>query len=159
MIKKAVAIILAVILSLSLSSCTDESPVFSHCELTIDLSDSFYEIENENFDVTYTDGESVVAILRISFEAAVNSGFSNLLNTREFGEYWLERCKRNADIVDGNTVWCEYYEVQGAYEQYYLEAFYRSKYAYFVVLFATAAENRDENIEKYLEYADSVNFI
>ena len=55
MIKKTVAILLAVILSLSLFSCSDELPIFSHCELTIDLSDSFYEIENENFDVTYTD--------------------------------------------------------------------------------------------------------
>ena len=158
MIKKTVAILLAVSLSLSLFSCSDELPIFSHCELTIDLSDSFYEIENENFDVTYTDGESVVAILRISFKAALNSGISNILSTREFGEYWLERCERNANIVDGNIVWCEYYEVQWAGEQYYLEAFYRSQLAYFVVLFATAAENRDKNVEKYLEYAESVNF-
>lgn len=158
MIKRNVAFLLALLLCFTFVSCSDEPTVFSHCELTIPLSESFSEVEDENFDVTYTDGESVVAILRISFEAAVNSGISNLMSAYEFGEYWVMRCEREATVKRGSTVYCEYYDSQGGREQYYLEAFYRSKYAYFVVLFATAAENEGKNFGKYLEYADGVIF-
>lgn len=157
MIKKIISAFLALLLCFSFASCSDE-PVYSHCELTIPLPNSFSKIENQDFDVTYTDGETAVAILRISFEAGLNSGISNLMSASEFGEYWLERCEREASIVKGSTVYCEYYETQGSHEQYYLEAFYRSKYAYFVVLFATAAENREKNVGKYREYADGVIF-
>ena len=158
MIKKTVSVFLVLLLCFSFTSCRGGETVYSHCELTIPLSNDFSEIENENFDVTYTDGETVVAIVRISFKAGLSSGISNLMSAHEFGEYWLERCGRDASIVKGSAVYCEYYETQGAHEQYYLEAFYRSKYAYFVVLFATAAENREKNLGKYLEYAEGVKF-
>jgi hypothetical protein len=154
LIKKTVSAFLVVLLCFSFVCCSNEPTVYSHCELTIPLAESFSEIENENFDVTYTDRESVVAILRISFEAGLNSGISNLMSAYEFGEFWLERCEREASVVKGSTVYCEYYDG----EQYYLEAFYRSKRAYFVVLFATAEENADKNRGKYLEYADGVIF-
>lgn len=158
MIKKIVSALLVVLLCLSFVSCSDGPTVYSHCELTIPLADSFREIENENFDVTFTDGETVVAILRISFEAAIKNGISNVMNAYEFGEYWLMRCERDASIVRGSVVYCEYYDSQDGHEQYYLEAFYRSKFAYFVVLFATSANNGEKNLGKYLEYAEDVIF-
>ena len=154
MIKKTISATLILLLCFSFVSCLDTDTVYSHCELTIPLADNFREIENENFDVTYTDGESAVAILRISFEAGLKSGISNLMSSYEFGEFWLERCERDASVVKEGTVYCEYYDG----EQYYLETFYRSKDAYFVVLFATAAKNREKNFGKYLEYAEGVKF-
>ncbi len=158
MIKKTVSAFLVVLLCFSLACCSNEPTVYSHCELTIPLAESFSEVENKDFDVTYTDGESVVAILRISFEAGLNSGISNLMSAYEFGEYWLLRCGRDAAIVRGEAIYCEYYDSEGGYEQYYLEAFYRSKHAYFVVLFTTAAENGEKNLGKFLEYAEGVKF-
>lgn len=158
MIKRNLALLLALLLCFAFISCSDEPTVFSHCELTIPLPESFSEVENENFDVTYTDGESVVAVLRISLEAALKSGISNLMTAYEFGEYWLMRCEREANVIKGSTVYCEYFDAQGGIEQYYLEAFYRSKDAYFVVLFTTVAENKEKNFGKYLEYADGVIF-
>ena len=157
MIKKSVCIFLSFLLCLSLASCSDGPRIYSHCELSIQLPESFYEYEDKNFDVSYTDGTDAVAILRISFDAAVNEGISNLMTAYEFGEYWISRCQREANLIGGDTVFCDYFEGDGASGQYYLEAFYRSKHAYFVVLFATAAKNSDKSYGKFLEYAGSVN--
>ena len=160
MIKKTVSIILVFLISLSIISCSDDPIVFSYCEMTIPLTEDFYEIRDDNFDISYTDGSSVVAILRISHDAAVNEGISNLYTAYEFGEYWIMRCERNTNLISGGgAVWCDYYVGEGASSQYYLESFYRSKHAYFVVLFATSAERADSSREAFLEYARGVKFV
>ena len=160
MIKKTLALVLVILTCLSIASCSDEPIVFSHCELTIPLSEDFYEISDENFDVSYTDGNSVVAILRISHDAALNEGISNLFTAYEFGEYWIHRLERDTNLISGDgAVWCDYYEGEGTGAQYYLESFYRSKHAYFVVLFATAAGRADTYRDSFLEYAKGVKFI
>lgn len=160
MIKKTLALILVILTCLSIISCSEDPVVFSHCELTIPLAEDFYEISDENFDVSYTNGASVVAILRISHDAAVNEGISNLLTAYEFGEYWIERCERDTNLISGGgAVWCDYYDGEGTAARYYLEAFYRSKHAYFVVLFATSAGLADASRTGFLEYAKGVNFV
>ena len=159
MIKKTLALILVILTCLSIISCSEDPVVFSHCELTIPLAEDFYEISDENFDVSYTNGASVVAILRISHDAAVNEGISNLLTAYEFGEYWIERCERDTNLISGGgAVWCDYYDGEGTAARYYLEAFYRSKHAYFAVIFATPEIFYGELKNEFLSYTDTVVF-
>ena len=155
MLKKVLSLLLAVLLSFTFISCSDEPPVYSHCELTVPLPENFYEVSDENFDVSYTDGECVVAILRISHDAAVNEGISNLMSTYEFGQFWLLRCERSANLINDGIVYCDYYDGGN----YYLEAFYRSKHAYFVVLFATSANKSEMCRSVFIEYANGVKII
>lgn len=145
-------------LSLSLLSCSDGDGVFSYCELRIPLTEDFYSVEDENFDATYSNGDYAVAILRISFVAAVREGIPETMSAYEFGSFWIERCQREANLISGDTVYCEYYETQSNTEYFYLEAFYRSAYAYFVVLFTTPSELEEAGRVDFLKFANNVSF-
>lgn len=149
--------ILASLLTLSLVGCGEDE--YSHAELHIGLPEDFETVENASFDKTYSDGRSAVAILRLSFVACYKEGIPETMTAAEFGELWLERCNRVAYIQkEGEVSYAVYYDGVGEDEQFYLEAFYRSHYAYFVVLFATNAERAEEAEEEFLIYADSVYF-
>ena len=155
--KRILSPILILVMLFSLVGCGDGG--YSHAELHIGLPENFEEIENENFDKTYTDGTSVVAILRLSFVACYNEGIPETMTPYEFGDFWLKKCGRVAYMQsEGEVSYATYYDGIGADEHFYLEAFYRSHYAYFVVLFATNAERAEEAFDEFLVYADSVYF-
>lgn len=156
MFKRLLTLFVTVSLCLSLFSCSEE--VFSYCELRLPLPNDFEEIENENFDVTYSNGNYAVAVCRISFIDAIVEGISETMSAYEFGELWLERCKRRAKLVSDEFVYCEYKERVGGSSYYYLEAFYRSPYAYFVVLFMTVEELKTEGRNDFLKYAENLYF-
>ena len=158
MFKKLLSFVLALALSVSLISCSDGDGAFSYCEMSIPLTEDFYPVESEKFDATYSNGNYAVAILRISFVAAVMDGIPETLSAHDFGEIWLERCDRDANMISGDLAYCEYYEDAGGIEYFYLEAFYRSPYAYFVVLFTTAAELESTGRVDFLKFAKNVTF-
>ena len=158
MFKRVISFVLSFALSLSLLSCAGGEDGFSYCELSIPLTEDFYAVENERFDATYSNGDYAVAILRISFVAAVMDGIPETLSAYDFGEIWLERCDRDANIRHGELAYCEYYDYAGGIEYFYLEAFYRSPYAYFVVLFTTAAELESTGRVDFLKFAKNVTF-
>ena len=132
--------------------------MFSYCELRIPLGEDFYTIKDENFDAVYSNGEYAVAILRISFVAALREGIPETMSAYEFGEFRLDRCDRPAHLKGNDTVYCEYYDRASGREYFYLEAFYRSADAYFVVLFTTDAELDDEGRAAFLNYSKGVYF-
>ena len=159
MTKKGLSFLVVLSLCFSLFSCSDEKGApYSHCEFVIPLSEDFYEVENKDFDVSYSNDEYVVAVLRISFVAGINEGIPETLTPYEFGRFWVEKCDRGAYVNDGEIAYCEYYDASGIKELYYLEAFFRSQYAYFVVLFASDSEKDDEAREEFLNYASGVYF-
>ena len=159
MYKKLLTLILSLALAVSLFGC-NVSPKYSHAELVIPLPDSFSEIESEDFDAAYTDGDVAVAILRISFAAGIYEGIPETFDEEEFGRFWLQKCNRAASMErrDGVSC-CEYFEFQDGIEYYYFAAFYRSMNAYFVLLFA--AESGSEELYKadFLSYARGVYFL
>ena len=142
----------------ALVSCGGGDAVFSYCELRIPLTEDFSEVKNENFDVTYSNGDYAVAILRVSFVAAVKEGIPETLSASEFGEVWLEKCERDANIINGDIAYSEYYDDAGGAEYFYLEAFYRSPYAYFVVLFTTVSDLEEAGRVDFLKFANDVTF-
>lgn len=156
MIKRISAALTSFVLILSMLSC-GKGTDFSHAEFEIPLSDDYYEIENENFDATFTNGRNLVAVLRISFVAGLKEGIAETMTPYEFAEFWLERCEREANVVDDGIIYCQYYDASGGKEQLYIEAFYRSEYAYFVLLLATGAEYEAEEFDTLLDYAKGVH--
>lgn len=157
MLKKLLALFLSVLLLLFSVSCGKDT-VYSHAELIIGLDSDFKEVENRDFDVTYSNGKYMVAVVRISYVAGMLDGIPETMTPLEFGELWLERCMRVATVMSGEITYTEYYSGIGDGEHYYLEAFYRSKYAYFVVLFATLSKNQAEGRADFIRYAKSVRF-
>ena len=157
MTKRILSLMLVIISLLTLFSCGGEK--YSYCEMLLPLGDEFYGVEVEDFDKAFSDGETVVAVLRISFVAANKEGFGEVLTPLEFGRFWNEKCERNADVLSGSGVFYSvYYNPSASGEDVYLEAFYRSKNAYFVLLFAAARVDGEEQVEKFLAYASGVRF-
>lgn len=158
MIKRVFCALLTLSLVLSFFSCAEEK-TYGHCELKIPLSEDFYEIQTDNFDISYTNGEIICAILRISFDAAVIENIPPTLSAYNFGIYYSMRCSRFVDMQKYEDVdYCTYYDTAGEDEYFYSEAFYRSQNAYFVVLFATPVENEDAWRNKILLYFADVYF-
>ena len=148
------------VFTLSVVSCSDGDTAFSYCELRIGLDEDFYTVENENFDAVYSNGKYTVAILRISFVAAVSEGIPETMTPYEFGEFWIQKCAREANLIKDGSVYCEYYDYGEDSEDgyFYLESFYRSAYAYFVILFAVDSDLEQAGRADFLRYAESVNF-
>lgn len=153
MIKQFLAAFIAAVLLLSFVSCRTVSG-YSYCEMTIPLSADFRATENSDFDASWTNGDYAVAVLRLSFVAAYKEGIPETLTPLTFGAFWLERCEREANMINGNVAYCEYYDSGN----FYLEAFYRSKYAYFVILFASSESRESEAHAAFLAFADGVRF-
>ena len=157
MIKRIFTLFLTIVLSLSFISCGKDNK-YAHCELVLPLTSDYSSVKNESFDATYSNGKSMVGILRISFVAGMNEGIAETMTTVEFRDFWLKRLNREAILRDGAVTYCEYYDGEGSDELYYLEAFFRSQYAYFIVLFATNVKNQESGRREFTSYLDKIYF-
>lgn len=158
MVKRIFLALISLIVILSSVSCGE--PKYKHCELVIPLDSDFKETENENFDATFTNGETIVAIVRISFVAAYSEGIPETLTPSEFGKFWLKKCARDAELINEDGIsYSTYTEEQNGREYFYLESFLRSHSAYFVVLFATESSNKEEGRAEFLSYTKGIYFV
>ena len=158
MTKRILSLFLALTLLL-LCSCS-RAPKYSHAELAINLPGDFYSIKTKDFDAAFTDGVLAVAVLRITFSVGIVDGIPETLDDGEFGRLWLKRCGRAVSVqYDNGHAYCEYYETVEGKEYFYLDAFYRSMNAYFVVLFAVTADNSAAYKDIMNSYAKEVYFL
>ncbi|MBE6644765.1 MAG: hypothetical protein E7612_05225 [Ruminococcaceae bacterium] len=162
MIKRLIFLLVLIAITFSLvTSCSDGGGIFSYCEANLPLGDGFKSVSDENFDAVWSNGKYTMALLRISFVAGVSEGIAETMTPYEFGLFWLDRCARDANLIKDGSVYCEYYGFgeSGAEEVFYLEAFYRSAYAYFVILFAAPAADEEAGRVDFLSYASNVYFL
>ncbi len=139
----------------SAASCKKSDKIYSHCEMVIPLTDDFCDSEDARFDVAYTNGTAKVALLRISFYAAAITGISGTYSAQQFGEYWLKQSGRDANLLkDGDVDFCDYIDE----DIFHLASFYRSKNAYFVLLFAVDSTLESEWRPRFIEFSKGVYF-
>ena len=157
MFKRLISCILALFVSLCLFSC--DSKIYGHAEMTVPLPQSYESFESENFDKAYSDGKSVVAIYRISYQVAFNQGISDALTPEQFARFYMNRSERKAEIkFHGTTPYYEYTAETDGIRTSYLASFFRSKYAYFLVLFASPENYYNELRSEFLYYVEGVIF-
>lgn len=149
----------ALILS-CLSSCGGDD-FYGHAELRLPLGEEFFEVSEEGFDKVYTDGNDIVALTRISFDAGNKNGIPETMTPYELCELWLYRTGRSSEIEisENGVIYTIYYEGFGEDEVFYLEAFYRTPYAYFVILCASPISTRDESREEFFRIIDNAYII
>ncbi len=139
------------------ASCGKEK--FGHAEMRIPLNSDFESVEIEGYDSAYSDGKKVVATMRISFEAGFNQGIPETFTPQEFAAFYLKEVGREAEIQkDGYLAFCEYKVKDGELDYYYMLSFYRTKFAYFVVLFTTPSFADESPREEFLKIAKSIYF-
>ena len=161
MLKRITAIMLALVMAVSLFSCgeeQDEQKVFTCAELSITLSADYREATpTDSTNMLLTDGKSTVTFKRLSVIDAEEEGISPSYTDFQFAEFFLI----NSDI-DGviaryaDTPYYTYYDGEGASRLFCLSAFYRTPYAYFIVIFATSASREADAREEYFAALKSV---
>ena len=152
-------LILTSIISL-LTSCKDEAKEFVHCEMTLVLDESFSEEESESFDLLLSNGDIVVSLIRISFEAGYGQGISDTYTAKGFAAFFLNKSGKEATLCEeGSVPYYVYTEsTEDGAEISYTVSFYRSFNAYFVVTYAVAKENESELSDEILGYLRSAYF-
>jgi hypothetical protein len=151
--KRFSLVFLSLILCVSLASCQQE--LYGHCELSLNLSEEYKITESEGFDKTFTNGTYVVGILRISFNAGFNQGIPETLSAREFAKFWQNKLGVNYDIHNDRVTPYYTYDKDG---YFYISGFYRSKYAYFVVLMSAPELLYPDCISDFTQILDGASF-
>lgn len=159
MLKRILCSALLFAFLVSLVSCGgDGAPVLSHCELRLQLPEGYASVDSDSYDAVYSNGDYMIALTRISFVAGTLEGIPETMTESEFADFYLEKCSREANVISDGVTYAEYYEPSGGTEHFYLEAFYRSPYAYFVILFASDVSREAEARGVFLDLAEKVYF-
>ena len=141
----------------TLTSCGEKT--FSHAELYMTLPSSFDAVESAEYDLALTDGEATVGLMRISLVAAMESGIRDTYSPKDFAEFMRDESNIDSEVYTYKDI--PYYTVaasSGGRDFYSLYTFYRSKSAYFVIVFTAPKDREEEWREKFLGFADTVNF-
>lgn len=159
MAKRIISALLLAVLTIShLVSCSSEV-TFTHAELAIVLDSSFSSLESEQYDLLLDNEEVSVGVKRISLYAAGQSGIPDSFSPLRFAQFVLDERGETAEIFSyGDIPYFTLYETVSGIEFYTLYTFYRSKYAYFIIAFASLAEDEGEHREEFFGFADSVYF-
>ena len=139
-------------------SCSDNVE-FAHCELTLVLDDGFEAEKSEEFDLLLSNGDAVVSLTRISFDAGVESGIDETYTAKGFAAFFMNKSGKSEELLmRGDVPYYTYTEKVNGSDIFYTVTFYRSFNAYFMVAYATPLENKNEWSERFLGYAEDAYF-
>ena len=158
-IKFLVALLL--LLSLLLTSCSNNEKAVEYCELGIVLTEDFESYDSEGaFSVAYSDGSVIVGIARYSFVNCEELGLLTTFTPYKLATVYLEMMDRTVDEKvkeHGDVPYFTYTETaEDGSRYFYMPTFYRTQFAYFVITFITPKSRETEAREEFFGYMDSV---
>ena len=157
---------LLLLLSLSLSSCgggnEKDGIKIEHNELGIVLPRSFSRLDaSDSFDIAYSNGEIFVGILRISLDYAAEANMPTTLTPMKLCEYYRRESETensSSIAVHGDVPYYSYYDTSSSVRLFCISAFYRTPYAYFIIIFATSPDREAEAREEFFDAMSSVTY-
>ena len=134
---------------------------FNHCELYLNLPGDFEVTEgSESFDLVLSNGTASVAVARISFIAGYNQGIPDTLTAKAFADFFMIQSGIESTVHVRETIpYYSYKQSTGNVEYYCLASFYRTMYAYFIVLYSVKADLEEEWRESFMSYMMDVRII
>ena len=157
--RRTLSLLLCILMTLFAVSCSSDVRA-EHCELGIVLPAGFEKIDTDlAFDLAYSDGEMVVGITRLSFDAVYESGIPATVSIREFAELYQMSSGMKQIIYDfGDTVFYSYTKIGSGTAYQYVPTFYKTPYAFFVITFIIDSLGW-RSAEEALELSSSVYLI
>ncbi len=161
MLKKTLIFLLTLAVALAFSSCDDEKDKdsgyrYTYTEIAFDLPYDYTEAKSDSFDAFFTNGEAFIGVSRLSFAGVENDDLDGSMYPDKVAEKYAE--KNSLDVTIENRETYSYFAYSdGGY--FSVIAFYRSKYAHFIVKFMCIEEQRGEFESEFLKYADGAKFI
>ena len=157
--RRGIAFLVSLVLAISLFSCSepDVDMTYRHeyCELALNLPTSYTEGKSDSFDVIFTNGEAVVGIQRLSFQGVENDDLDGSMFPEKVARKYAEKNALEVEITDKEDHSYFTY-TDGAY--YNLIAFYRSKYAHFIVRFMCIEEKENIYSADFLRFSSEAKF-
>lgn len=169
--------LLSVIFSVSCQS----TRAYQHCEIILNLPKGYVErdpkepliIEDaggiphaflmsnaEKTDLLLSDSRSVVALTRISHDAAIKDGIVPVGSALDFAKLYRDLSGVEAEVYQHSEIPYYVYTLTSdkGVEFSFMATFYRTPFAYFVVLYVAASDVFSDIDEDFLSYASDVRF-
>ena len=171
---------LLLLLSVLLNSCSDERS-YQHCEMILTLPTSYdkkdptspfnltdsrgavHAITMSNaskLDLALASENSVVALTRISNEAAQKDGIAPVGSAQAFANLYRDLSGLDSQVkLHGEIPYYVYTLTSNTgVGVKFMATFYKTPYAYFVVLYVALSDIFDGLTDNFLSYAESVRF-
>lgn len=158
--RRIFSLILFVLMLFSLFACSDEEEIdmsyrHTYCEMALNLPHSYTEAQSDSYDALFTNGEAYVGISRLSFAGIENDDLDGSMFPDVVARKYAESNALDVEISDKEEFSYFVYNDSGYYN---LIAFYRSKYAHFIVRFVCIEEKTEKFASDFLRYASEVKF-
>ena len=161
--KRLLCIALVVILLFSAASCKRNDNERVYCDIAITLPEEYEDYETTStFDIAFKSGKKVVGITRISFDAGINSGIAPTHTADRFAEEYKDASGYSELEINkhGDVPYFTYTLENVLGNEYtYMPTFYRTHYAYFVIMFLCPSESFGEEKAAFLSYTESVRIV
>ena len=155
MLKKILCAVLLIATVITVTAC-EKPKSFTYADITLTFDKDFREEKSDDYDMLLTNGEVTAALTRLSFVDALNQNISAAMREEEFAKYLLLKSGKDMEVLRrGDYAYYTYREKTSSGELYCMATFYRTAYAYVVVLYATSVTLETKYSEKFFEYADS----
>lgn len=159
MTRRTLSVILILAALLSLFGCSGTKD-YTYCEIGFSLPASYRQIDaSTDFDMAFESGESVIGVRRLSFDAIIKEGILDTHTPLAFASIYRDRL----GVSDASPIFeHEYipyftYILTTASGRYvYMPTFYRTPYAYFVIILISKNELNEGGRVKFLEICESV---
>ena len=141
-------------------ACSDEPEVdmsyrHAYCEIAFDLPQNYTEMPSDTFDALFTNGQATVGITRLSFVGVEGDDLDGSMFPDKVARKYAE--KNSLDVSFTDKTDHTYFEYRdGGY--YNLIAFYRSKYAHFIVRFTCTEEKESVYAKEFERFASDAIF-
>ena len=158
--RRVIAILLFALCLSSFVSCSDEPEVdmsyrHTYCEIAFDLPIDYADMPSDTFDALFTNGQATVGITRLSFAGIEGDDLDGSMFPDTVARKYAE--KNELDVTFTDKTDHTYFEYRdGGY--YNLIAFYRSKYAHFIVRFTCTTEKEGEYAQDFVRFAAEARF-
>ena len=159
MTKRLCVLALLLAFAVSLFGCGGDVS-FTFLDINLTLPHGYREeAAPESANMLLTDGESTVTVKRLSIIDAEEQGISGSYSDKQFAEFFLIGSGIDSNIASyGDVPYYSYYESSEAGKLFCISAFYRTPYAYYIVIFATASARESEARGEFFEIMSSVTY-
>lgn len=163
MSRRIISLLLAALMLFSLFGCDKDNGERVWCDIAITLPEEYEEYEaSDTFDLAFRNERRVVGITRISFDAGINSGIAPTHTAYRFAEEYRDASGYDsAEIIERGDVPYFSYTLENALgnEYFYMPTFYRTHYAYVIIMFICPLDEAEEQKEIFLGYTESVRIV
>ena len=159
MLKRIISLFVLVGMAVSLIGCGGDV-TFTCLDINITLSNGYFEADaGKSANMLLTNNESTVSIKRLSVVEAEEQGISGSYSAKQFAEFFLRNNELEGKVAShGDVPYYSYYDTSSSVRLFCISAFYRTPYAYFIIIFATSPDREAEAREEFFDAMSSVTY-